>query len=348
MGPNIAPHIMWLINNCIQKGVVPDILKVSRILPISKPGKDLTYIESYRPINNLPIIEKMLETHVLKHFNTFLEKNKIINKNHHGGRKRHSTTTAMTAINNKLLQNFENNKISVVLCTDLSAAFDTVDSEILFKKLEHYGVRNMELNFFKSYLSNRKQYVELETFKSDVVNCLPCSCVQGSKFSGTLYTLYTNEVPLLYKLMYSDTFKNLTNLKKQNFKNIDHLTINFVDDSSSVIAFINHVYIKQYLNNYYTLIHEFYNVNKLKINPDKTLLMLIYKPKFKNNLKNFFFNAGQFIIKPKSSIKILGYTLREDLKPDTHIGTMCATLHNKLFELKKCQNLQTCKCIYHG
>ena len=75
MGPNIAPHIMWLINNCIQKGVVPDILKVSRILPISKPGKDLTSIESYRPINNLPIIEKNLETHVLKHFNTFLEKN---------------------------------------------------------------------------------------------------------------------------------------------------------------------------------------------------------------------------------------------------------------------------------
>ena len=76
MGKNIAPHLMWLVNNSIQQGIVPDILKVSRILPISKPGKDINNIESYRPINNLPVVEKILETHVLKYFNIFLEKKK--------------------------------------------------------------------------------------------------------------------------------------------------------------------------------------------------------------------------------------------------------------------------------
>ena len=63
--------------------------------------------------------------------------------------------------------------------------------------------------------------------------------------------------------------------------------------------------------------------------------MLIYKNKFTNNLKDFTFSAGNYTIKPKKTIKNLGYILRDDLKPDSQIGTMCANLHNKIFELKK-------------
>ena len=62
---------------------------------------------------------------------------------------------------------------------------------------------------------------------------------------------------------------------------------------------------------------------------------MVYKNKFINNLKDFSFNAGSHIIKPKKSIKILGQIIRDDLKLDSQVGTMCANLHNKLFELKK-------------
>ena len=68
-------------------------------------------------------------------------------------------------------------------------------------KLEHYGIRGNQLELLKSYLSNRKQFVQLETYNSDIKNALPCSCVQGSKLSSLLYTLYKNEIPLLYKLI---------------------------------------------------------------------------------------------------------------------------------------------------
>ena len=112
-----------------------------------------------------------------------MEQNNIINKNHHGGRKKHSTTTALTQINNILLYNYENNKISAVLATDLSVAFETIDHCILLKKLEHYGIRGDSLMFFTSYLKNRKQFVEIDTFPSNLVDALDCSCSQGSKFS---------------------------------------------------------------------------------------------------------------------------------------------------------------------
>ena len=155
-------------------------------------------------------MEKILECHVLHHLNLFLKDNHILHDNHHGGRKGHSTTSAITQINNKLLQNYENNKISAVLSCDNSAAFDTIDSAILINKLEHYGIRGNSLDFLKSYLEDRQQFVQIDTFNSDIKKSLPCSCVQGSKFSETLYTLYTNEIPLLHKLMHNDWYKKLT------------------------------------------------------------------------------------------------------------------------------------------
>ena len=100
--------------------------------------------------------------------------------------KKHSCTTALTQINNQLLINYENNKISALFTTDLSAAYDTIDIAILLKKLEHYGVRGETLNLFKSYFNDRQQYVEIDTFKSDLKPCPQSGCVQGSKMSGVL------------------------------------------------------------------------------------------------------------------------------------------------------------------
>lgn len=331
----MSPHITHMINTIINKGKIPDIFKISRILPLSKPDKSINLIDSFRPINNLPCLEKILEEHIIIHLNIFLEENNILHDNHHGGRKLHSTTTALTQINNKLLYNLENNKISATLTTDLSAAYDTVDNVILLNKLEHYGIRGNSLNIFKSYLSDRKQYVEIDTFSSQIKNSPPCSVVQGGKLSGTLYTLYTNEIPLLHKLMYNDWFYTLTNKNKILYKNIEHCTVNFVDDSTNIISFGDHTQIKSYLTHYYNLIQSYYNINKLKINADKTQLLLVYKNKHKENLKHFYFKAEQFKITPKKVIKILGAHLRADLKLDTQIGKLVGQLHNRIYELKK-------------
>ena len=85
----IAPHawaapIAFAINKSIMAGRFPDVLKVSRILPILKNGKDKFSKESYRPISNLHCMEKIFVEHMKKHLDKHCEENVIILKNHHG------------------------------------------------------------------------------------------------------------------------------------------------------------------------------------------------------------------------------------------------------------------------
>ena len=323
--------------------MVPNIFKLSRILPLSKPNKKRDDLNSYRPINNLPTLEKIFEQHLLINLQKYLIENKILNNNHHGGRRNHSTTSALLEITNRLNINYDKNMITAVLGTDLTAAYDTVDKYIMILKLKHYGIENNELKLLTNYLTDRKQYVCLDTFSSDIMDSPECSVIQGSKLSGLLYNLYTNEVPLLHKLMDKDLFCQITHDKITKYTNVTHETINFVDDSTSIIAFKDSGQMKKYLEGYYDLIHGYYNINRLKINPDKTTLMVVSKPRFCKHIKNFSFNAKQFMIKAKNSIKILGIYLKRDLKMDAQIGSLCAELHNKIFNIRKLTQFTTFK-----
>ena len=84
IGSEIAPHITHLINSIIKTSIYPEIFKISKINPVCKPDKNPNLIESYRPINNLPIIEKLIQEHIKIHLILFLDNNKIINENQHG------------------------------------------------------------------------------------------------------------------------------------------------------------------------------------------------------------------------------------------------------------------------
>ena len=82
----------------------------------------------------------------------------------------------------------------------------------------------------------------------------------------------------------------------------------------------------------------------LKLNNDKTKLLLVYKNKHKNVLKNFKFHAGRDVITPKSSLKILGFILQNDLKTDKDIGKLAGQLHNRMNKIRtitKFTNFQT-------
>ena len=103
----------------------------------------------------------------------------------------------------------------------------------------------------KCYLSERKQFVRLDTFDSEVMDSPPCGTIQGSKMSGVLYNTYVNEVPLLYKLLDSNLFKYLGN---KITTQIDHLTVQFVDDNSNVIGFKDTKFIKNVFGKIFQLI----------------------------------------------------------------------------------------------
>ena len=82
--------------------------------------------------------------------------------------------------------------------------------------------------------------------------------------------------------MHHDIFPKLTSLPKLKNTNIEHNTINFVDDSTNIISSHNSNEIQQYINNFYLLLEAAYNINKLVINKDKTELMIVCKNCYKN------------------------------------------------------------------
>ena len=189
-----------MINCVMHTGKFPKIFKTTRIIPVSKPGKSLDDIDSFRPINNLPCLEKILEEWICMQVTDWLTANNIISNSHHGGRQGYSTLTAKTAIENSIISNLNENKYNVLLTTDLSAAFDTVDHVTLLRKMDHYGIRGHALNLMRSYLGQRSQFVEIETFRSTLKPSLDLSTIQGSKMANIFFTIYTNKVPHIHNI----------------------------------------------------------------------------------------------------------------------------------------------------
>ena len=138
---------------------------------------------------------------------------------------------------------------TAIIQTDLSAAFDTFDHSILLDKLSHYGIQDPENNLIKSILSDRYHFVEIDGSQSNVTPSNPCSVLQGSKLSSLLYTLYCNEIPLLYKLIGSPLSKNFTKVPDNfNTKNIHHKIVQYVDDSTNIFATNDTNQLQSYIN----------------------------------------------------------------------------------------------------
>ena len=93
----MAPLITHLTTQIIHKRTFPDTFKINKITPKHKSETHIRH-RSYRPINNLCTIEKIIEEYIIGHLYQFLNENNITNENHHGGRKVHSTIKALNQI----------------------------------------------------------------------------------------------------------------------------------------------------------------------------------------------------------------------------------------------------------
>ena len=145
LGWSIVPQICHMINCVVRTATFPEIFKLTRIIPVSKPGKPTDNIDSFRPLNNLSALEKLVEQWIKKCFVGWLEGGNIISGDHHGERQGYSTLTAMTQIKQQISKNIQSKNYNILLTTGLSAAFDTIDHMTFLRKVEHYGVRGKEL-----------------------------------------------------------------------------------------------------------------------------------------------------------------------------------------------------------
>ena len=162
----ICPSITKLLNLSIRTGNFPEIWKCSKVAALFKTG-DRTNASNYRPISILPTMSKILEKVVHFQFYDFLNSNNLISSKQFGFRPKLSTTSALTSFADEVLLHMESGELCGAVFLDLTKAFDTVDHKILLSKLSAIGVSPSTLQWFKSYLSHRKQRTACSDAVSD-------------------------------------------------------------------------------------------------------------------------------------------------------------------------------------
>ena len=149
--PYIASLLKHIFNTYLKAGSYPSIFKLAKVTALYK-GVENVDADNHRPISVLPALNKVFEKLLHSQLTTFLDENNILSKQQFGFKKKHSTSHAVSCLYEKLIHNYENGELSAVLFKDLKSAFDTIDTDILLQKLEHYGFRNNVLKLLKSHI----------------------------------------------------------------------------------------------------------------------------------------------------------------------------------------------------
>ena len=318
----IIEPIRHIFDISLTKGVFPDKLKITRITPIFKSG-EREFVSNYRPISVLSCFSKVLERIMYNRLYSFIVENNVLYNKQFGFQKEHSTEHAILQLTTQILQSFDEDKFTIGVFIDLSKAFDTVDHSILLKKLSYYGVRNNNLKWFTSYLSNRKQYISTDEYNTEM-ETISCGVPQGSILGPLLFLIFVNDFPqstLLDPIMFADD----TNLFYSN-KNI-----------ISLFEVVN----KELVNIVW------FQANKLSLNANKTKYVFFHKPRKKKNipLNLPILKINQIEIKREQALKFLGVMIDENLNWKCHTDILLNKISKNVGILYKASKLLNFRCL---
>ena len=323
----ISSPLSHIVNLSLKSGIVPDQLKIARVLPLFKSG-DNNMLSNYRPISVLPIFSKIFEKVVYNRLITYFNKYNILFKNQYGFRKGHSTSLALHHLFDNITKAIDQKEYTIGVFIDLSKAFDTVNHEILINKLKHYGIRGLALDWIKSYFGNRQQYVEYNGAYSSY-NSIKCGVPQGSILGPLLFLIYINDLC--------------------NASNIVELIL-FADDTNIFFSHNNLPLLMNIINSEMNKLSEWFRANKLSINAKKSNYM-IFRPRQKRQILDLTLELNGYKIDQVKEVMFLGVILDECMTWKPHISHVASKISKSVGIIHKssfCLSKSALRLLYYA
>lgn len=294
----IKEPLSFLFNKCSKEGHFPDILKVSKVVPIFKSG-DKSLPKNYRPVSVVPIFSKIFESLMHEQLSTYFNSNSLLSASQYGFREGRSTTSAVLEIVNSTIDSFEKKeKVALSLC-DLSKAFDCVPFDILLKKLQYYGMTSKSLKFVESYLSNRQQFVSVNGKQSSMLD-VSLGVPQGSVLGPFFFIVTINDLS----------------------SNVNSKVVIYADDTTLFASNNDMNILLESSQAAQSSACNWFASNGLLCNPDKTQKLIVSLS-----------HDQQF-----HTVKLLGIHLDSNLDWKTHVNHLCKKLSRASFLIWKLES----------
>ena len=229
----------------------------------------------------------------------FLEYHQVLFINQFGFRKGNSTTYALIELTERIRNSLDKGNFGCGIFIDLKKAFDMVNHDILLAKLNHYGIRGVIWNWFKSYLTGGQQYVYLQGESSEIRE-ITCSVPQGSVLGPLLFLLYINDLPNV-----SDKLKFYL----------------FADDTNIYFESNDLKYIESTVNQELKNLSIWLKLNRLALNISKTNFVIFCSNRRKLN-HSVTLKMDKKAINETSHIKYLGVMMDNQLNWKHHISVI--------------------------
>lgn len=331
--PAILPTLTLIINMSLSSGVVPREYKTGVVIPILKkePGLDVNQLKHYRPITNLPFVAKVLEKIFANQLIDHLTAHGLSDDLQSAYKKCFSTETAVLKVKSDILREFDKGFGVFVAMLDLSSAFDTLDHEILTKRLsEETGINGLVLDWFQSYLCLRKQYVIFEQTRSRSVD-LSTGVPQGSILGPLLFSIYM--LPLgriianhgINRHIYADDTQLYVGFPLKDIEG-QHTSLSrlerCIDDVSMWMA-----------------------VNKLKLNSGKTKFMVMMpQSQTRNVVTNFVLHVDSAVIHPSVKVRNLGTVMDSHLTMENNVSALTQSTYLQMRRIARIRRYLDDKC----
>ena len=323
----LGPLITKICNGSLLTGKFPDKLSIAKVKCLFKAGSR-KLISNYRPISILPSFSKILEKIASLQLFSYLESHSMLCNEQYGFRAHRSTELACQNAIRDIYRSFDQGMYTLGVFIDLAKAFDSLDRSILLEKLKHFGIRNVELAWFISYFSARKQYVVYNNFSSSL---LPVNygVPQGSIVG-----------PMLFLLFINDIVKSSSDMK----------FILFADDTTVFASGKCLTNLVALTNEALRKIKLWLERNRLTLNENKTQFVVFHRKRRAYPVVNNVY-LGDSVVKRVDNVKFLGVHIDCNLTWIYHINHVTKILSkftSIMYKLKHQINNSTLLLIYNS